>query len=78
MFPFVAPFISFPPKTLASDKLLPSTLIVAFPVIVAEIVSVPFPPAKTFPLILIVFCVEGKSCIFTVTFEFIFPCELPP
>ena len=78
IFPCVSPLTSFPPKTLAFGRLLPSTLIVALPLIFAEIVFVPFPPANTLPVIFIVFELEAESWIFTVTFWLIVPCELPP
>ena len=51
MFPEVVPFMSFPPNTLQSGKLLPSTFIVASPAIVAAVEVFPFPPANTYPVI---------------------------
>ena len=79
--------MSFPPNTLQSGKLLPSTFIVESPAIVAAVEVFPFPPANTYPVIDNVLAVSpsvafpwpaGISLIFTVTFEFIFPNELPP
>ena len=49
-----------------------------FPFIIADVLSFPFPPPNTFPIIEIAFAFEVLSLILIFTLLLIVPSELPP